>query len=208
MIKEACVGSYKEAKRAVELGADRIELCDNLKDGGTTPSYGTIKLAKETLDSNISVIIRPRGGNFTYSEEEIKIMEADIEICKSLKIDGIVLGVLSQDYKIDKIILERLLKKAGDMDTTFHMAFDEIHDKLKALDYLINLGVNRVLTKGGKGKALDNIESLKELVKYSNGRITILAGGGVTEENYMKLARKTGVSQVHGSKIVGNSLCE
>lgn len=203
LIKEACVGSYKEAKRAVELGASRIELCDNLKEGGTTPSYGTIKLAKESLSSNISVIIRPRSGDFIYLGEEIKIMEKDIELCKSLKVDGIVLGVLNKANKIDKINLERLLKNTGNMDVTFHMAFDEIDDKLEVLDYLIDLGIDRVLTKGGKGKALDNMENLRRLVEYSKGRITILAGGGVTKDNYMEIVRKTGVKEVHGSKIVG-----
>lgn len=203
MIKEACVGNYIEARKAEELGADRIELCDNLRDGGTTPSYGTIKLAKETLNMDISVIIRPRGGDFTYSEGEIKIMEEDIEICKKLKVQGVVFGVLIKNNEIDEEAMKRLMKKAEGLKVTFHMAFDMVDNKEEGLDTLVDLGVDRVLTKGGMGRALDNEESLKKLVEYSNNRIIILAGGGVTKDNYKKLVENTGVTQVHGTKIVG-----
>lgn len=203
MIKEACVGNYIEAQRAEELGADRIELCDNLKDDGTTPSYGTIKLAEDTLAVDIVVIVRPRGGNFVYSEEEIRIMEEDIEICKKLKVQGVVIGALTEENKIDEKAMERLIEKAGDLKITFHMAFDMIDDKLEALETLIGLGVDRVLTKGGSGKALDNEESLRKLLESSNNRISILAGGGVTVDNYEELAKNTGVKEVHGTKIVG-----
>lgn len=202
ILKEACVGNYMEAKRAYELGADRLELCHNLKEGGTTPSYGTILLAKEDLNLKINVIIRPRGGSFVFTEEEIQVMEKDIEICKSLKVDGVVIGALTKDNKIDEIAIKRLVKKAGDLSITFHMAFDEIDDKKEALDKLVELGIDRVLTKGGQGKALDNQESLKELVEYAGKRIIILAGGGVTKDNYIELVKNTGVKEVHGTKIV------
>jgi copper homeostasis protein len=202
ILKEACVGNYMEAKRAYELGADRLELCHNLKEGGTTPSYGTILLAKENLNLKINVIIRPRGGSFVSTEEEIQVMEKDIEICKNLKVDGVVIGALTEDNEIDEIAIKRLVKKAGDLSITFHMAFDEIDDKKKALDKLVELGIDRVLTKGGQGKALDNQESLKELVEYARKRIIILAGGGVTKDNYTELVRNTGVMEVHGTKIV------
>lgn len=202
ILKEACVGNYIEAKRAFELGAHRIELCDNLKEGGTTPSFGTIALARETLDFKINVIIRPRGGNFVFSEEEISIMEKDIEICNSLKVDGVVIGVLTEDNRIDEKSIKKLVEKAGDLSITFHMAFDEIEDKKLALDKLVKLGIDRVLTKGGKGRAIDNKEILKELVEYAGDRIIIMPGGGVTKDNYMKLVKDIGVREVHGTKIV------
>ncbi len=202
ILKEACVGNYLEAKRAYELGADRIELCDNLKEGGTTPSAGTILLAKETLDLIVNVIIRPRGGNFVFTEEEVRIMEKDIEVCKNLKADGVVIGALTEDNQIDEITVKRLVKKAGDLSISFHMAFDEIEDKKKALDKLVELGIDRVLTKGGQGTALDNKEVLKELVEYANDRIIIMPGGGVTKDNYIKLVKDIGAKEVHGTKIV------
>ncbi|MCF6464014.1 copper homeostasis protein CutC [Clostridium sp. Cult1] len=204
ILREACVGNFVEAKRAYELGAHRIELCDNLEEGGTTPSYGTVKLCKETLDIPINVIIRPRGGDFVYTEDEISIMEQDIEICKELKVDGIVIGALTKDNNIDIKTIKRLLKKAEDLSITFHMAFDEIEDKKTGLDRLIELGIDRVLTKGGQGKAIDNQSQLKELVDYAGDRIIILAGGGVTQCNYKELVRNTGVKEVHGRKIVDN----
>ena len=204
IIREACVGNYKEAKRAYELGADRIELCDNLMEGGTTPSYGTILQAKKNLNFNISVIIRPRGGNFVYTEEEISIMEKDIELCKKTEVDGVVFGVLTEDNKIDEEKNKRLIEKAEGLDITFHMAFDEIENSEEAIDTLVRLGVSRILTKGGKDKAINNLDKLKELVECAGDDITILAGGGVTKDNYMEIINKTGIKEVHGSKIVGD----
>ena len=202
ILKEACVDSFLEAKRVDELGANRIELCDNLSVGGTTPSFGTIKLAKEHLKADIFPIIRPRGGDFVFSEEEIQVMEADIEACWSLNIEGVVIGALNEDNTIDEKAVQRLVEAAKNMNVTFHMAFDELKDQKSALDLLIDLGINRVLTKGGAGKAMDNLENLKELVDYADGRIHILAGGSVTRENYRDIVKATGVKEVHGTKIV------
>lgn len=202
VLMEACVGNYIEAKRAYERGANRIELCDNLMEGGTTPSFGTISLAKENLDLTIHVIIRPRGGNYVFTEEEIRIMEEDIDICKRIGVDGIVIGALTEDGEIDETAIKRLVDRAGDMSITFHMAFDEIEDSKTALDKLVDLGVERVLTKGGQGKALDNQDALRKLVQYAGDRIIILAGGGVTKDNYMELVENTGVKEVHGTRIV------
>ena len=202
ILKEACVDSFSEAKRVDSLGANRIELCDNLSVGGTTPSLGTIKMAKELLKADIFPIIRPRGGDFVFSEEEIQIMEADIEACQSLNIEGVVIGVLNEDDTINEVAIKRLVKAAKDMNVSFHMAFDELTDQKSALDTLIALGISRVLTKGGAGKAMDNLENLKELVDYADGRIHILAGGSVTQENYLDIVKATGVREVHGTKIV------
>lgn len=203
IIKEACVGSYREAKKAYARGAQRLELCDNLKEGGTTPSYGTILLAKETLPIPINVMIRPRGGDFVYSEEELRIMEKDIALCREARVNAVVFGVLTPDRRIDEEAVRRLLAQARDLKVTFHMAFDEIEEKKEALDQLISLGIDRVLTKGGPGTALANWQTLKELVAYAGGRIGIVAGGGITEENYADVVAKTGVQEVHGTKIVG-----
>lgn len=202
IIKEACVGNYIEAKKAYEKGANRIELCDNLAEGGTTPSYGTVALAAENLDLDIFPIIRPRGGNFVFSEDEIKIMERDIDLLKTLNIDGVVIGALTENNEIDEEAIKRLIARAGDLNITFHMAFDEIKDKKSALDKLVELGINRILTKGGKNSALDNKDVLKELIDYAENRITILLGGKVTKDNYEELVKYTGAREVHGTKIV------
>lgn len=203
ILKEACVGSYIEAKKAEDLGADRIELCDNLNEGGTTPSLGTIKIAKETISVPIFPIIRPRGGNFIFSEEEIKIMERDIELCKSLNIDGVVIGALTSNNEIDEDVIIRLIEKAKGMNITFHMAFDLIDNRKAAIDKLIQLGVNRILTKGGNKSAMNNLDILRETVEYAGNRINILAGGGITKDNYKYIVDKTCVKEVHGTKIVG-----
>ena len=204
VLKEACVGSFLDAKKASYLGANRIELCDNLMEGGTTPSLGTIKLTKASLNIPVFPIIRPRGGNFIYSKEEIKIMENDIELCQSIGVNGVVIGALTPENNIDEDIIKRLVKKAKGMSITFHMAFDSIENKKNALDRLVDLGINRILTKGGLKSAIHNLDTLKELNQYAGDRITILAGGGITNNNYIDLVNKTGVKEVHGTKIVGD----
>jgi copper homeostasis protein len=202
LIFEACVGSYSSAKEAEKRGASRIELCDNLKEGGTTPSYGTIKLAKKNLKIPIFVIIRPRGGDFIYSAEEIEKMKEDIIQCKSLGVDGVVLGILNEDYEVDIDKMASLIEKAQGMQITFHMAFDEILDRKKAIDTLVTLGVHRILTKGSLGGAIEGKEMLKEFIEYSKGRIIILPGGGVTKDNYHVLREYLGNEEFHGTKIV------
>lgn len=202
-IFEACVGSYEEAKKAEGLGVHRIELCDNLIEGGTTPSYGTISMACENLGIPIMVIIRPRGGDFLYTEEEIEIMKRDIKMCKELGTYGVVLGVLNEDNKIDKNLLKSLIELAKPLKVTFHMAFDEIEDKEAALQELINLNVDRILTKGGIWDAFKGKDVIKSLIEKSEGKIIILPGGGVTKENYEELKMYTGAKEFHGKRIVG-----
>lgn len=204
MLLEACVGSYEEAKRAEEKGADRIELCDNLSEGGTTPSYGTIYLAKKNLNIPIAVIIRPRGGDFVYSNNEFEIMRKDILICKKLGVETVVFGILNRDNTIDRERTKELVDLAEGLKVTFHMAFDEIDNKIEALDQLISMDIHRVLTKGCKSCAEEGKFVLKELVEKSEGKITILVGGKVTYENYKELSDFIGCKEVHGSKIVGN----
>lgn len=202
MIFEACVGNIDEALEAEKRGASRIELCDNLMEGGTTPSFGTIALAKERIKIPFMVIIRPRGGDFCYSDEEFEVMKKDIELCKKLGVYGVVLGILDKENKVDEDRTKELVDMAKPMKVTFHMAFDEIEDKESALEALIELGVDRILTKGCKTKAFDGLETIKKLVEESKGRIEILPGGGVTKDNFRDLSQKTGVNEVHGTKIV------
>ena len=147
------------------------------------------------------VIIRPRGGNFIYNDEELEIMKYDIQIAKDLGSHGVVIGAI-KDFKIDKKIIKELVSIAKPMSITFHMAFDEIEDKKAALDKLIELGINSVLTEGGKSPALENMDNLKELIAYAEDKIIILPGGGITKDNYMDLVKYTGAREVHGTKIV------
>ena len=203
MLLEACVGCYKEAKKAELQGADRIELCDNLGEGGTTPSYGTIYLATQNINIPIAVIIRPRGGDFVYSNDEFEIMKKDIVICKELGVETVVFGILNKENKIDIERTKELIDLASGLKVTFHMAFDEIDDKFEALNQLISMNVDRVLTKGCKTCALDGKNTLKNLVEKSDNRITILVGGGVTYKNYKELSNYIGCNEMHGSKIVG-----
>lgn len=202
MIKECCVGSYVEAKEGETNGADRIELCDNLAEGGTTPSYGTIKKSVSTIKVPINVIIRPRGGHFLYSDEEFEIMLEDIKICKDLKVNGIVFGILNSENKIDIEKTKQIVAVAQGLQRTFHMAFDLIEDKKAAIDILVELKIDRILSKGGEKSALNNLECLKELINYAGDRIIIIPGGGVNKDNLAHVIMKTGAKEVHGSKIV------
>ena len=202
IVLEACVGCYEDAKKAVERGANRIELCDNLKEGGTTPSYGTINLACKNFDIPVAVIIRPRGGNFVYSDDEFEIMKKDIEICRELGAYAVVFGILTKDNKIDIERNRELINLSKGLKVTFHMAFDEIENKVEAIETLIDLGVDRILTKGCKTSALDGKDILKNLVQISNGKIEILIGGSVTKNNYKELVEYIGCNEAHGSRIV------
>jgi len=200
-IFEACVGNYNEAIRAEALGANRIELCDNLLEDGTTPSYGTIKVTIDTINIPVMVIIRPRGGNFEYSKDEVKIMAEDIRMCKELGAYGVVIGALKGN-KVDLDITKRLVEEAKPMKITFHMAFDIIEDKKEAVDQLVELGVDRILTKGGRENALIGRDVLKELVKYADDRIIIMPGKGVNKENRDYILEYTGAKEIHGTKVV------
>ena len=200
-IYEACVGNYIEAIEAEKRGANRIELCDNLMQDGTTPSYGTIKLAVEKTNIPVMVIIRPRGGNFEYSSDEVEIMKEDIKVCRELGAYGVVIGAL-KGKEIDLEATEQLLKECSGLSVTFHMAFDEIEDKYKAIDKLAELGINRILTKGGKANAIEGKDELKALSEYANGRISIMPGKSVTKENRDYLLEYTNTVEIHGTKVV------
>ena len=200
-IYEACVGNYNEAVKAEALGAHRIELCDNLLEDGTTPSFGTIKKTINTVKIPVMVIIRPRGGNFEYSKEEAEIMLEDIKMCKELGAYGVVIGALKGN-KIDLELTKKLVEEAKPMKITSHMAFDSIENKNEAIDELVELGVDRILTKGGMENALIGRDSLKDLVNYANDRIIIMPGKGVNKENREFILEYTGAKEIHGTKVV------
>ncbi|WP_428210474.1 copper homeostasis protein CutC [Enterococcus faecium] len=209
MIKEFCAENYTSIPLAIARGADRIELCDNLAVGGTTPSTGVIE---ETLsyagekDIPVMTIIRPRGGDFVYNDIELKIMHTDFIEAKKLGTDGVVFGCLTPSGWLDEEALELLIETAEGLQITFHMAFDSIPEdrQFEAIDWLVEHGVDRILTHGGPADKtiVENFPRLKELIAYTDGRLIILPGGGVTAENAAHVAKELNVSEVHGTKIV------
>jgi copper homeostasis protein len=184
---------------AQAAGADRIELCDNPSEGGTTPSYGFIKTARENLSIELYPIIRPRGGDFLYSEIEFELMKADIQICKNLGCDGVVIGMLNSDGTVDKQRCKQLVDIAQPMGVSFHRAFDRTKDPFKALEDIISIGCERILTSGQKSVATDGAALLNELVKQANGRIIIMPGSGVRSDNIETLVKKTNATEFHTS---------
>lgn len=184
---------------AQAAGAHRIELCDNPSEGGTTPSYGFIKTARENLSIELYPIIRPRGGDFLYSEIEFEVMKADIQICKNLGCDGVVIGMLNSDGTVDKQRCKQLVDIAQPMGVSFHRAFDRTKDPFKALEDIISIGCERILTSGQKSVATDGVALLNELVKQANGRIIIMPGSGVRSDNIENLVKKTNATEFHTS---------
>lgn len=195
---EICVNSYQSAKNAQDAGAHRIELCQELSVGGVTPSYGLLKQVREYLEIPVFVLIRPRSGNFEYSDDEFEIMKRDIQLCKDLGCHGIVSGVLNTDKTIDLARTKTLLEFAKPLAFTFHRAFDEVNNPREAIEQLINLGVDRVLTSGQKQTAEEGLNLLKELNTIADGRITILGGGGVSAVNVSKF-KAIGLKEIHAS---------
>ncbi|MGL4358464.1 copper homeostasis protein CutC [Cetobacterium sp.] len=201
MTLEACVGSYSEALIAIKNGANRIELCENLHEGGTTPSYGTIKKIRE-LAIPAFVMIRPRGGNFNYSKDEIEIMKEDIKICKELGVLGVVFGVLTDDNEIDYTLLKELVTLAKPMSITFHKAIDEIENPEKDILKLAELGIDRILTSGKKSTAFEGAELLNKFISIAQNKIKIIVCGGVTKENFKEINNLIPSCEYHGKKIV------
>lgn len=196
---EICCGSIQSAANAKAGGAVRVELCQGLIEGGTTPSPATIEYAVKELGLQVFVLVRPRGGDFCYNELEIKTMEQDVEFCKQAGVAGIVVGFLHPDGSIDTELTRRFVKLAAPLPVTFHRAFDRCSEPLKALEQIIDCGCARILTSGCRPTAMEGADLLKQLVKQANGRIKILAGSGVTPENAAALRQKTGAPEIHGS---------
>ncbi|PZF75005.1 copper homeostasis protein CutC [Taibaiella soli] len=196
-ILEVCAFNIQSCVIAAASGASRIELCDSPADGGTTPSYGLIKQAKAILNIPVFPIIRPRGGSFLYDENDIAIMKADIEMCKELGCEGISIGAAMQDGRIDTELMAQFVACAAGMEVTCHRVFDLVPDPFEALEQLIACGVKRVLTSGQKRTALEGAATLAQLVQWANGRIIILAGGGVRAANIAELMVTSGVNEFH-----------
>lgn len=209
MIKEFCAENYTSIPLAIANGANRIELCDNLAVGGTTPSTGVIEeVLSYANEKNVPVmtIIRPRGGDFVYNDIELKIMHTDLIEAKKLGTDGVVIGCLTPSGWLDEEALEVLIDSAEGLQITFHMAFDAIPQErqYEAIDWLVEHGVHRILTHGGVAgtNIEDNFAHLKQLIAHADGRIIILPGGGITSENAQVVADTLEVHEVHGTKIV------
>jgi copper homeostasis protein len=197
IVLEVCVDSVESALAAQKGGADRVELCDNLLEGGTTPSFASIEFARKLLKIGLHIIIRPRGGDFLYSDLEFEIMKRDIEICKEIGVDGVVIGILDENGEIDFARSRELIEIARPMSVTFHRAFDVTKNAQKSLQMLIKLGVERVLTSGQEPTAFEGLETIAELVKLSENKIIVMACGSLTTGNVQKFVEITKVKEVH-----------
>lgn len=209
MIYEFCAENVTLLEKAMQAGARRIELCDNLAVGGTTPSYGVTKAAVElaaNYDTTIMTMIRPRGGDFVYTDLEIAIMLEDIRLTAQAGSQGVVFGTLTADKKLDKPNLEKLIATSKGMEIVFHMAFDELsdEDQLEAIDWLSQAGVTRILTRAGvSGDSLEKrFAHYHRILEHAKGKIEILAGGGIDLDNRQTFIDQLGVTQLHGTKVV------
>ncbi|HEY5390970.1 MAG TPA: copper homeostasis protein CutC [Hanamia sp.] len=194
--------NIKSCITAQESGAKRIELCSGPGEGGTTPSFAFIKSARELLHIDLYVMIRPRGGDFLFSDDEFNMMKKNIEICKDSGCDGIVTGMLLKNGKVDKKRCKELLDLAYPMEATFHRAFDRVKDPFESLEDIIDLGFERILTSGLKPKAVDSTDLLSQLIKKSGGRIIIMPGSGITSQNIISIYESTGATEFHSSASV------
>ena len=209
MIYEFCAENVTLLEKAMQAGARRIELCDNLAVGGTTPSYGVTKAAVELAadyDTTIMTMIRPRGGDFVYNDLEVAIMLDDIALTAQADSQGVVFGALTADKKLDKANLEKLIAASKGMEIVFHMAFDELsdEDQLEAIDWLSQAGVTRILTRAGvSGDSLEKrFAHYHRILEHATGKIEILPGGGIDMDNRQTFIDQLGVTQLHGTKVV------
>ncbi len=205
---EICADSVESSIIAQIAGADRIELCDSLQEGGTTPGYGCIVSARKNLDIRLHVLIRPRGSDFLYSDVELDIMMRDIEMCGETGVDGVVTGILRPGGTIDIERTAKLVELAHPMTVTFHRAFDMCRDPEQALEDIIATGASRVLTSGQKNSAEEGMTLIKQLVIQAGKRIIIMAGGGINEQNLASILANTNVSEIHltGRKTIESAM--
>jgi len=196
-IIEVCATSIHSCLAAQDGGAKRVELCDNLYEGGTTPGPGTLQLARELLDIEIMVMIRPRGGDFCYSKLEFEIMKKDIEACKAMGADGVVFGILLPDGNIDVERTKELVKLSRPLKVTHHRAFDMTPDPFKALEEIIGLGIDRILTSGHKNTVPEGKKLIAKLIRKAGDRIIIMPGSGISEENIQQIRKETGAHEFH-----------
>ena len=194
---EICIDGVASAIAAAKAGADRVELCANLPEGGTTPSAGMIHRVRAVFPGALMVIIRPRGYDFLYSDEEMEVMLHDIQVARAAGADGVVIGCLLADGRVDVARCRKLIDAAGPMDVTFHRAFDMSFDLGEALEEIAGLGIRRILSSGGQPDVASGILNLTRLVELARGRVSIMPGGGVTEENIAQIVQATGATEVH-----------
>jgi len=194
---EVSAFSVQWAVKAQECGANRIELCANLKEGGTTPSIGCIQLVREKLKIKLFVIVRPRGGDFYYNQSEIETIARDIDYIKRLGVDGIVIGLLNSQNQVEIAITRQLVDLARPMEVTFHRAFDKVENPFQALEEVIETGCTRILTSGLKATAIEGANLLRELNKQSKGRIIIMPGSAVNEKTIEDLWLSTNLTEYH-----------
>jgi copper homeostasis protein len=196
---EIATTDFTTTRSAVEGGASRIELCAALSEGGITPSYGLIKTCRDSFDVPLFPIIRPRGGDFLYDDDEFELMKRDTLLCKDTRCEGVVVGMLSKDGSIDIERTAKLVQLAHPLEVTFHRAFDRCKDPFEALEQLIQIGCRRVLTSGQRPTAVEGVDLIAALVKQAGHRIVIMPGSGVRKENIKMIADKTGATEFHSS---------
>ncbi|HEY9046946.1 MAG TPA: copper homeostasis protein CutC [Ohtaekwangia sp.] len=201
MTIEIVAYNIDSARKAQEGGADRIELCDNPGEGGTTPSYGVIEVVRQHVSIDVYVMIRPRGGDFHYDSYEFHAMKRDISQCQKLSVDGIVLGIVNADGTIDKKRCKELIDKARPLKVTCHRAFDMTRDPFEALEDCIEVGFDRILTSGHQTQAVKGIDLITELIKRANGRIAIMPGSGVNENTVEEVVSKSKAKEIHFSAV-------
>ncbi|MBF2393662.1 copper homeostasis protein CutC [Listeria marthii] len=210
VLKEACIENTTNLAKVIAAGANRVELCDNLAEGGTSVSYGVANyVVRVCHEQNVSVMamVRPRKGNFSYTKEEIAIMREDILMYKKIAVDGMVFGCITDAGLLDKPAINELIKAAKGVEVTFHMAFDELieTEKLPAIDWLAEQGVTRILTHGGDGAKLpeETFINWRKYINYAADRIIILPGGGIKSHNIKWILKETGAAEIHGTDLFG-----
>jgi copper homeostasis protein len=201
LIFEVCVESAEAGMAAQEGGADRIELCSDLLEGGLTPSHGTLAVARQRLRIGIMAMVRPRGGDFCYTDTEFAVMREDLLAAKRLGANGVVFGLLNPDGTIDRERTAELIALAPPLSVTFHRAFDVSRDPFESLDTLIGLGVDRVLTSGQEPTVLEGLDLIVALVKRAAGRIIVMPGGGITERTVGRIAPVCGANEFHFASL-------
>jgi copper homeostasis protein len=197
VIYEVCVDSVAGVRAAKAAGADRVELCADLLEGGTTPSCGMIRQARTIAGIGLHVMIRPRGGDFLFDDDEFAIMETDIDIAKAERSDGVVIGLLTVDGAVDARRTGELIARARPLSVTFHRAFDMTADPVEALETLIGLGVDRVLTSGQEATVLEGLPLVADLVRRTADRIVVMPGGGITARNVARIVEVARPREIH-----------